>query len=48
VAARAVGWAPLRAYPSLHAPVGVPEIAVSVALIACALAPFGDRRGIDR
>jgi energy-coupling factor transport system permease protein len=47
VAARAVGWAPLRAYPSLYAPVVLPEIGASVALIACALAPFADRRGIE-
>ncbi len=47
VAARVLGWAPLHAYPSLSAPVAGPEIAVSVALIAGALAPFADRRGIE-
>ena len=48
VAARTAGWEPFHAYPSLEAPVGVSEIAASLALIACALAPFADRRGIER
>jgi energy-coupling factor transport system permease protein len=48
VTGRAIGWAPLTAYPSLHAPVGARELVVSLALIACALAPIGDRRGIER
>jgi energy-coupling factor transport system permease protein len=48
VAARTAGWEPFHAYPSLEAPVGFSEIAASLALIACALAPFVDRRGIER
>ncbi len=48
ITARASGWAPFQAYPALEAHVGVPEIAASLALIACALAPFADRRGIER
>ncbi len=48
VAARTTGWEPFHAYPSLETPVGVSEIAASLALIACALAPFADRRGIER
>jgi energy-coupling factor transport system permease protein len=48
VLAGAAGWAPFHAYPALEAPAGVPEILVSVALIGCALAPFADRRGIER
>lgn len=46
--ARTIGWAPLRAYPSLSAPAGFRQLAVAVALIACALAPFADRRGVER
>jgi energy-coupling factor transport system permease protein len=48
VAARVAGWDPFQAYPSLKAPAGVSEIAASLALIACAWAPFADRRGIER
>lgn len=48
VTARLAGWAPLTAYPSLHAPAGLAQLAVAVALLACALAPFADRRGIER
>jgi energy-coupling factor transport system permease protein len=48
VATRATGWEPFHAYPSLEAPAGATEIAASVAIIACALAPFADRRGIER
>jgi energy-coupling factor transport system permease protein len=46
--ARIAGVAPFAAYPSLHAPVGAGEIALAVALVAVALAPFADRRGIER
>lgn len=48
VLARVLGWAPLTAYPAFHASVGGAELAASVALLACALAPFADRRGIER
>jgi energy-coupling factor transport system permease protein len=48
VAARLGGVAPFAAYPSLDAPVGPAEIGLAVALIAVALAPFADRRGIER
>jgi energy-coupling factor transport system permease protein len=48
VTARAAGLAPFQAYPSLHAPVGIPGAAVAAALLACALLPFADRRGIER
>lgn len=47
LAARIAGLAPLRAYPTLKAPVSVAELALSGALLACALAPFADRRGIE-
>jgi energy-coupling factor transport system permease protein len=46
--ARLAGVAPFAAYPSLRAPVGPAEVALAVALIAVALAPFADRRGIER
>jgi energy-coupling factor transport system permease protein len=48
VGARIAGVAPFAAYPSLHAPVGAAEIGLAVALIAVTLAPFADRRGIER
>jgi energy-coupling factor transport system permease protein len=48
VASRSAGWTPFHAYPSLQAPAGGAEIAVSLAIIACGLAPFADRRGIER
>jgi energy-coupling factor transport system permease protein len=48
IGARIAGVAPFAAYPSLHAPVGPGELALAVALVAIALAPFADRRGIER
>ncbi|HTX32618.1 MAG TPA: energy-coupling factor transporter transmembrane component T [Solirubrobacteraceae bacterium] len=46
--ARIAGSTPFRAYPTLRAPVSADELAVSVAILVCALAPFADRRGIER
>jgi energy-coupling factor transport system permease protein len=46
--ARIAGIAPFAAYPPLRAPVGPAEVALAVALIVVALAPFADRRGIER
>src|SRR6185312_460128 len=43
VAARVFDLAQFSAYPSLHAPVGAGTLAISVALVACALLPFADR-----
>jgi energy-coupling factor transport system permease protein len=48
VAARLGGWAPFDAYPSLWAPVDPAVIAVSAGVLALTLAPFADRRGIER
>jgi energy-coupling factor transport system permease protein len=48
VASRVFALAPFSAYPSLHAPVSGSTIEVSAALLACALLPFADRRGIER
>ncbi len=47
LAARVAGWAAFRAYPSLHAPAGPRELAVALALAACALLPFAERRGVS-
>ncbi len=46
IASRAAGLAPFHAYPSLSAPAGPGVLGLAVALIACALGPFADRRGI--
>jgi energy-coupling factor transport system permease protein len=48
VALRAGGAAPFRAYPALHAPVTAAGVVGSAALLACALLPFADRRGVAR
>ncbi len=48
LAARLCGWAPFHAYPSLSAPVDPAVIAVSAGVLALTLAPFADRRGIER
>ena len=48
VVGRVAGLAPFDAYPALHAPVGVGEAVLAVGVVACALAPFADRRGVER
>ena len=48
IGARAAGTAAFAAYPSLRAPAGPAEVALAVALVAAGLAPFADRRGIER
>jgi energy-coupling factor transport system permease protein len=48
VAARFGGLAPFAAYPTLSAPADAGAVAVSLALLVCALLPFADRRGVDR
>jgi energy-coupling factor transport system permease protein len=40
--------APFRAYPSLHAPVGVGGVVLALSLLIAALLPFADRRGLSR
>jgi energy-coupling factor transport system permease protein len=47
IAAGAAGWAPLHAYPTLHAPVPFSEVVLAVGLLVAALVPFADRRGVD-
>jgi energy-coupling factor transport system permease protein len=48
IGARLAGVAAFTAYPSLSAPVGAGELAVAAAVLLVALAPFADRRGIER
>jgi energy-coupling factor transport system permease protein len=48
VIARIGGLVPFQAYPLLHSPAGVPELVLAAAILACALLPFADRRGIAR
>ena len=48
VAARIFDLAQFSAYPSLHAPVGAGTLAIALGLVACALLPFADRRGVQR
>ena len=48
VAGTIAGIGDVRAYPALRIETGAPEIALAAALVACALAPFADRRGIAR
>ena len=45
---RVFGWEPFEAYPRTLAPVDGGVLALAAALVACALLPFADRRGIGR
>ena len=45
---RLAGAARFDAYPEVHAPVGLTTVVLCVGLVAAALLPFADRRGIDR
>jgi energy-coupling factor transport system permease protein len=48
VGAGLAGVAAFAAYPSLHAPAGPDEVALAALIVVVALAPFLDRRGIER
>lgn len=48
VGGRIAGLVPFSSGPVLHAPVGAGGLAVAVGLLACAVLPFADRRGIER
>ncbi len=48
VGGRVAGLGPFQAYPSLRVPVDGGVLALSCALLVCALAPFLARRGIER
>lgn len=47
IAGRTTGLAPFAAYPALHVPVPPGELVLSAALVACALAPFANQRGVE-
>jgi energy-coupling factor transport system permease protein len=47
VIARLAGATSFSAYPAIHMPVGPMTLVLGVALVAAALLPFCDRRGID-
>ena len=46
IGGRAGGLEPFRAYPALWMPLGAGEWALAAALLACALLPFAERRGV--
>jgi energy-coupling factor transport system permease protein len=48
LAIRVADLAPFSAYPSLQFGFGLPALTATAGLLACVLAPFLDRRGIDR
>jgi energy-coupling factor transport system permease protein len=48
IGGRVLGWVGFSAYPTLSVATGFGAVAVSVAVLLCALAPFADRRGIVR
>ena len=48
IVGRVAGWLPFESDPALHAPVGTAGVILAAALLASALAPFADRRGIER
>jgi energy-coupling factor transport system permease protein len=48
VAAVVWGWEPFEAYPRTLAPLDAGVLALAAGLLACALAPFADRRGVGR
>jgi energy-coupling factor transport system permease protein len=48
VAARVAGVGHFATYPTFDMPLGVAELALAAAIVAVALAPFADRRGIER
>ena len=48
IAGRLSGLEPFSSDPALHAPLHAGGVALAAGLIACALLPFADRRGIER
>jgi energy-coupling factor transport system permease protein len=47
IGGRIAGWARFESDPALHAPVGAGSVVLAVGLLACALLPFSDRKGIQ-
>ena len=48
IAAAMFGWEPFEAYPQTLAPLEPGVLALAVGMLACALLPFVDRRGVGR
>jgi energy-coupling factor transport system permease protein len=48
LAAAVLGWEPFQAYPRTLAPLEPGVFALAAGLLACALLPFADRRGVGR
>lgn len=48
IGGKIAGLTPFAAYPSLRAPATPGELALTAGLVACALLPFAERRGIER
>jgi hypothetical protein len=48
IGGRVSGLLGFSAYPTLSVATGVDVVALSAAVLVCALAPFADRRGIVR
>jgi energy-coupling factor transport system permease protein len=48
VVAALLGWEPFEAYPRTLAPIDGGVLALAASLVACALLPFADRRGVGR
>ena len=48
VAGEVTGMTRFAAYPRLEVASGPGLVAIAVAIVGCALAPFADRRGIER
>jgi energy-coupling factor transport system permease protein len=48
VVARVAGWAAFNAYPLLRAPAGARTVGAAAVLLVAALAPFLNRRGVER
>ena len=48
VVARVAGWASFTAYPLLRAPAGARTLGVAAVLLVASLAPFLNRRGVQR
>jgi energy-coupling factor transport system permease protein len=48
IAARVANVAPFEPYPQLHTALGAPEVALAAGVVALALLPFAERRGIAR
>jgi energy-coupling factor transport system permease protein len=48
IAARVFEWTPFHAYPSLHAPASASTVVTAAVVLAAAVLPFAERRGVAR